>query len=268
MATKIRLKKKYKANILVTGSDGFIGSHLQDLLAMYNYHVYRYDIKVNSTFDINDYASFDAAVKATKPKFIVHLAAVSNRKDVAKNPEQALKTNIIGTFNVLKAAHKYKVKVILASSAATVEPRTSLYAATKSTMEMLATMFDSNVTIARFYNIYGPRSKSVVNKFIYNMKRGRKLILNGNTKRDYMHVLDLCMSLLMIIEAKQQPRFVTIGTGRSVSLNKLVSIIEKEFGRKAEIVRKKPIFEIQESYCDDPYGVYKITLEQGIGGLI
>lgn len=245
--------------IFITGSEGFIGSHLKKQLS----DVIGYDIAISNALDINDSKMLYAAIHDAAPKIIVHLAAVSNRQDVDKDPELALKTNIIGSFNVMRIAHKYHIPVIIASSAATLEPESSLYAMTKMAMESLAWMFEF-VTIARFYNVYGPGSKSVVNKFVKRIRLGREIVLYGNTKRDYIHVDDLVESLISLINAQDRPKSVNIGTGRTTSLNKIVSIIEKELDKKAMIKNLPPVNEIQESRCTVPYGTYKITLEQGI----
>jgi nucleoside-diphosphate-sugar epimerase len=264
MATKMKDKKEV---IFITGSEGFIGSHLTKHLEMLNIEYYSYDRNVHSSLDINDAVTLDNAVAAAKPTIIIHLAAVANVREAEAEPAKALRTNILGSFNVLTVADKRKIPVILASSAAAMEPQSSIYAMSKAAMETLGEMFPE-ATIARFYNIYGKRSKSVVNKFIYNMKRGRKLQLYGNTKRDYIHIEDLIHSIMRLIFAEKRPQRVTIGTGRSVSLQKLVSVIEKEMGKKAIIEQKPPRQEVQESRCTHPYGRYKITLEQGVRSLL
>lgn len=226
-----------------------------------------YDIRNHEFEDINDDNFLDTIVQDFNPSVIVHLAAVSNRRDTDKNPQLAIETNIIGTYNVLKVASKYNIRVILASSAATSEPESSLYAASKDCMERIAALFN-NVIIARFYNVYGPRSKSVVNKFTRNIKAGKPIKLNGNTVRDYIHVDDVIAAILNLIEATKPNIKYDIGTKRSISLKRLVSMIEKIVGKKAKIIQSKPIKEIQRSECLATPTWYKTTLEQGIKKLI
>jgi nucleoside-diphosphate-sugar epimerase len=250
--------------VLVTGSKGFIGSHLMRALGDRGV---AYDIKEHSFMDINNAENLRATIVGVRPSVIVHLAALSNKEEVDHNPDLALRTNIIGTFNVLRLADRYNTRVILASSAATAEPELSLYGTSKDCMERLARMF-TNVTIARFYNVYGPGSKSVVNLFFKSVKSGRIVKLNGNTKRDYIHVDDLVNSLLSLIDAKEPPELVEIGTGRVTSLHKLLSIIKKITGKEPKVKQLKSLKEIQYSQCNNRYGIYKTTLEQGIRGLI
>jgi nucleoside-diphosphate-sugar epimerase len=117
--------------------------------------------------------------------------------------------------------------------------------------------------------VYGDGSKSVVNKFVRAIKSGKIIKVYGNTVRDYIHVDDIVLAILRLIEAKQAPKLVHIGTGRGVSLHKLVSMIQHETGEKARVVHFKPLKEIQVSECSDlSFGFYKTTLERGIRRLI
>lgn len=255
---------KKTRNVLVTGSSGFIGKHL---MASLNGCGVPFDIRKNGFMDVNNAENLKSVIQSFKPKAIVHLAAISNRKSVDNNPELALKTNIIGTFNVLRIAKKYGVRVILASSAAVEVPELSLYGVTKDAMEKIADMFD-NAVIARFYNVYGSKSKSVVNKFVDAALKGKEVVLNGNTTRDYVHVDDVVDKLLSLIDAPQPPHLVEIGTGRAITLNKLVSLVQKETNSELKTWQGEEVREIQHSLCGNKYGQYKVTLEQGIRRLI
>lgn len=257
MATKMKLTNQ----VLCTGSSGFIGTHLMKKLA---YRGVPYDIANHEKQNILDAGVLKKLILMEKPSVIVHLAAISNIDDVNKDPEQALKTNIIGTFNVLRIAHEYGIKVILASSASVVQSELTLYAQTKECMENLAKMFP-NVITARFYNIYGPGSKSVVNKFTERIAKGLPIELYGNTTRDYVYIDDLVDAIMTMINTPEFNSYVEVGTGRSISLNKLVSLIEGIVGKKAHMQKLPEKREIQESECKiTSYGFYKTTIEQGI----
>jgi UDP-glucose 4-epimerase len=259
MATKINNK------VIVTGSKGFIGSHLMKALGSRGYN---FDIRMSQTLDVNNARMLQAMILNVKPKVIVHLAAISSLKDVDRDPEQALKTNIVGTFNVLRLAKKYKVRVILASSGAVHESESSLYAVTKDCVEKLGRMHD-NAIIMRFFNVYGKGSKSVVNKFIKQIKNAKIVTLNGNTTRDYIYIDDVVNAIMRVVDAKEPQSLYEVGTGRGVTLRKLISIIRKETNRPVHMREQKAIKEIQESQCMYPFdGIYKTTLEQGIRRLV
>lgn len=252
--------------ILVTGSKGFIGKHLMKALGDRGIN---YDIKKSSAFDILNTSCLKAVVMADHPKIIVHLAAISSRRACERDPELALKTNIIGTFNVLRFAHAYKIKVILASSAATYFPELSLYGTSKEAMERLASMFPPDeVTVLRFFNVYGQGSKSVVNKFVSAIDAGKEITLNGNTTRDYVHVDDVVASITDLIENFRGGTY-DVGTGKETKLKELVKIIEKIVKKKAKINQGEPIKEIQQSYMSDNTGFRgEILLQEGIRRLV
>lgn len=258
MATKID-------KILVTGGAGFIGKHLMQKLGDRGVS---YDIAQSDLWDINDPLMLEGVIQAFKPRGIIHLAAISNKEDVEANQELALETNVCGTFNVLQAGKRHKIRVVVASSAATAEPDLSLYGTTKECVESLVRLFD-NAIAARLYNVYGSGSKSVVNKFFTRIREEKHVKLNGNTTRDYIYVGDVVDALIDFVSLDVDfPKIIEVGTGRSISLNKLVSILEAVTGKKAKVIHGEAIKEIQDSKCrDTDYLLYKTTLEQGVKNL-
>lgn len=255
---------KLTDKVLVTGSAGFIGTHLMKALGDRGIE---FDLLGSSMMDIVYKPDLEEMIIKHKPQCIVHLAAISSRKAVESNPEEAIRTNITGTYNVLEIAQKYGVRVILASSAAIMEPYSSLYAVTKNTMEDMAGLFDyENIVVTRLYNVYGKGSKSVVNKFYKAIKNSKPVTLNGNTVRDYIHVDDIVKELVRYVDIKSPDPIVLIGTGEATTLKDLVKLIEKRVGKKAKIIQGKSIKEIQESHCYMPLNSF-IELQEGINKL-
>lgn len=247
---------------LITGSMGFIGSHLMKSLGDRGIE---FDIKKSPYFDVNKPANLQAVILKNKPQYIVHLAAISTIQEATKDPELTLKTNIIGTFNVLRLAKKYNIRVILASSAATAQPELSLYGTSKDCMEKIAEMFD-NVCVLRFHNVYGKGGKGVVNKFIRRIKQGKEVKLNGNTTRDYIYIDDVVKVILRTLDMDCPSVVCPIGTGKGISLKELVRKIEKNT-KKAQVKYGEAIREIQKS--ESNMGVVDaISLNEGIRRLI
>lgn len=250
--------------VLVTGSNGFIGSHLMKALGDrgVGFDITNTGSKWNE--NINDYGALEAKIVFEQPEYIIHLAAISNRQDTDKDPQLALRTNIIGTYNVLSVAKKYGIRrVIIASSAATYEPEKSLYGTSKLSMESLANMFD-NAYIVRFYNVYGKGGKGVVNKFVKRIKAGKEITLNGNTTRDYVHVNDVVKTLIMMTETEPL-KIMEVGFGRSYSLKELVKIIERAYKVKAIVKHRPKLYEIQESKMNQTWNTFRnIPLEEGV----
>lgn len=253
---------------LVTGSKGFIGSHLMEQLRpnAVDFDIKRGDVKINE--DVTKIKTLEPVVRYFKPSAIIHLAAISNRDDCIKDPQLALETNIIGTYNVLSVAQKYNVKrVIVASSAAVADPALSLYGVSKEGMEWVCRYFQKqglDVIIARFYNVYGSGSKSVVNQFIERVKKEKPLELNGNTYRDYIHVDDVVKTLVRMIDTPT-PKLIEIGSGHSTSLRDLTKIVRRVSGKQVEVIHKEALDEIQKSQMTVHYNTFKtVSLEEGI----
>ncbi|WP_213818818.1 NAD-dependent epimerase [Garciella nitratireducens] len=161
--------------ILITGSAGFIGFHLSNLLLENNYQVIGidnlndyYDPKLkqarlemleqnnNFTFykvDLKDKAEVDKIFKTYKPEYVINLAAQAGVRYSIKNPYAYVDSNLIGFINILEACRNYPVRHLLYASSSSVyggnkvapfstnhnvDHPVSLYAATKKSNELMA----------------------------------------------------------------------------------------------------------------------------------
>jgi len=187
------MKKTKIKNVLVTGSEGFIGSHLVEKLLNLNYNVkvlvqynsfnsigWLSDIdknlqkKLNITFgDLRDPQCTDKLCKNIDVKF--NLAALISIPYSYNSTKSYIDTNIVGTNNILHSAMKFNVKKFIQTSTSEVygTPKTvpisedhplnaqSPYAATKIASDQLALSFYLSfglpVTIIRPFNTFGPR---------------------------------------------------------------------------------------------------------------
>ena len=199
-----------KSNILITGADGFIGSHLIELLIQTGYKV-RAFVYYNS-FNSNGW--LDTLSEETKSKIeifsgdirdpngvreamigidiVFHLAALIAIPFSYHSPDSYIDTNVKGTLNVLQAARDSKVKRILITSTSEVYgtaqfvPITELhpkqpqspYSASKigadSIAESFYRSFNLPVTIVRPFNTYGPRqsARAVIPTIITQLLNG------------------------------------------------------------------------------------------------
>ena len=228
--------------VLVTGADGFIGSHLVERLlkegaqirAFVYYNAFNHwgwldtfpedrlkEIDV-FTGDIRDPNGVLEAVKDMDVVF--HLAALIGIPFSYHSPDSYVDTNIKGTLNVLQAARKEKVKRVLVTSTSEiygtaqyvpideghpVNPQ-SPYAATKAAADSLALSFyrsfDLPVAIVRPFNTYGPRqsARAIIPTIITQIASGKKSIQLGNLKatRDFTYVTDTVNGFIRLAEAK------------------------------------------------------------------
>jgi len=110
--------------ILVTGGNGFIGSHLCEQLIKTGYDITSLDIKFDSNSKnlkckkrIVDIAKNDSLVDEIRNSdIIIHLAAVSRVDDAQADPIRCFKTNVIGVLKIIEAMKNTKSKLIFSSS--------------------------------------------------------------------------------------------------------------------------------------------------------
>jgi NAD dependent epimerase/dehydratase len=229
--------------VLVTGADGFIGSHLVEQLVSEGYSV-RAMVLYNSigswgwldhsnadvkqsvevvAGDIRDALSVREAMRGCE--IVFHLAALIAIPYSYRAPESYVDTNIKGTLNVLQAARDLgNIKVIQTSTSevygtAQFVPITELhplnaqspYAATKVAADQMALAycrsFEIPVAIVRPFNTYGPRqsARAVIPTIISQIAAGRKQIQLGSCEptRDFNFVLDVVQGFIAIANSEK-----------------------------------------------------------------
>ena len=275
--------------ILVTGGLGFIGSHLLERLIELNYSVSVIDnFTANSGFyplkqvkvyrqDIGHPKVIDLVVKL-QPEVIIHLAA-DNR--VTSTQAEALKSNVIGTFNLLAAGKKVGINQFIFSSSAAVygDPiklplkethptrPISHYGLSKLTGELYCRQYRSDFTasIFRFSNVYGPRQNSgaeggIVAILIDRLLKGKKPIIygGGQQTRDFIFVGDIVEAMILALK-KSQSFTLNLGSHQPTKIITLLTTLSRLIKVKPQFI-KKPFrsMEIKHSLFD--YSLAKKTL--------
>lgn len=232
-----------KINILVTGADGFIGSHLAEALVRQGFHVKAF-VLYNS---FNSWGWLDSCAPDVKGKFdvfvgdirdphgvkeamrgcdaVLHLAALIAIPYSYHSPDTYVDTNVKGTLNVLQAARELGVCRVIHTSTSEVYgtarfvPITedhplqgqSPYSATKIAADQLAYSFFSSfglpVVIARPFNTYGPRqsARAVIPTIITQIANGRRQIKLGavSPTRDFNFVQDTVAGFIAALNSDQ-----------------------------------------------------------------
>ena len=222
-------------NILLTGSDGFIGSHLFYQLKE-EHDVIGFDIK-NGHDILNSELPKDIDL-------VIHLAGLSGVKDSLTRPTEYWKTNVIGTQRLFE--HYENTRIIYASSSTAHEPWKNPYAMSKYSMEQL---FHTNSLGLRFTTAYGPGARK--DMLIPQILKGRVNYINVNHSRDFIHVNDLISAIETVMKIDLRG-VIDIGTGES---NKLVDIVDyfkidydKKMGDETERLDNKADISIMEEY--------------------
>ena len=262
--------------ILVTGGCGFIGSHLVEMLVKNGNKVIcfdRYnpnshwgwlensDVKDDIEIILGDIRDFDSVYDALKGvELVFHLAALIGIPYSYVSPLAYIRTNIEGTYNVLESAKLQGTDQVITTSTSETYGTAqyvpideahplvgqSPYSATKISADHIAfsyfRSFDLPVKIARPFNVYGPRqsARAIIPTIITQILEGKGELRIGNTSptRDLTYVTDTCRAFIEIAEHSELiGDVVNIGTNSEISIQELITKIEKISGRKVKTVQ-------------------------------
>lgn len=260
---------------LVTGADGFIGSHLTELLlnrgyrvkALAQYNSFNYwgwleDIPPCAELeivcgDIRDAHFCDNLTKDVE--IIFHLAALIAIPFSYVAPESYFETNVRGTLNICQSALDNKVPRILCTSTSEVygtaqyvpidekhplQPQ-SPYSASKIGADAIAMSFYNAfglpLTIARPFNTYGPRqsARAIIPTIITQIASGMKEIKLGDVTptRDFNYVSDTCRGFIELANCEGAiGEVVNIGSNYEISILDTLNLIKEIMGRKVQFV--------------------------------
>jgi UDP-glucose 4-epimerase len=229
--------------VLITGSSGYIGSHLCKMLAgMYEVHgldvnmpkapvdrFYKQDI--NRIFDID--IEYDA---------VIHLAALVRVGESEQSPIRYYITNLNGTMNII---NKIKTKNFIFASTGTAQDCSSAYGISKRAAEDVVREYctqhkQQDYTTFRFYNVVGTDGYFPTNpdglmyKLFEATDTGTFTVYgndydvssDGTCIRDYVHVNEICEALKEAIE-KPSNQVECLGHGVGYTVNEIVNLFQK-----------------------------------------
>ena len=258
--------------VVVTGGAGFIGGHLVDRLVERGDEVVVLDnLKRGRTGKLephvrrgrarlveDDIRRFDAVAAAVSGcDAVYHLAAQSNVMGAVTDPDYSVTTNVLGTFNVLRAAAQAGVRRVVFASSREVygEPRTlpageahpllakNPYGASKVAGEAYCRTFVAThglrVDIVRLTNVYGPGdSDRVIPLWLAAAQQGRDLeVYGGQQEIDFLWVGTAVDALLFAAE-HGLPAPVNIGSGVGTKILDLAERVLGATGSKSAVVRR------------------------------
>ncbi|HOL21486.1 MAG TPA: GDP-mannose 4,6-dehydratase [bacterium] len=190
------------------------------------------------------------------PDAIINLAARAGVRASIKDPFVYFKANLEGTLNLLEIAKELGIKkFILASSSSVyagedmpfnenlpVNKPISPYAASKKAAECLCYtyhyLYNIDTTIFRFFTVYGPagRPDMSVFKFIKLIDEGVPLTIfgDGSQKRDFTYVDDIAEGTIRGLDLSGF-NIINLGGNHPYSINEMITLIERELGKKAVI---------------------------------
>ena len=264
--------------VLVTGADGFIGSHLTEMLLKqgaqvralsfynpFNYWGWLEDIPKNENLkvvsgDVRD-TSFCREI-SKDVEIIFHLAALISIPYSYVAPNSYIDTNVKGTLNMCQAALENKVDRIVVTSTSEVYGTAkyvpideshplqaqSPYSASKIGADAIALSFHNAfnlpLTIARPFNTYGPRqsARAVIPTIITQIAAGKKQIKLGDLSptRDFNYVKDTCRGFLYLGDSEKTiGRAVNIGSNYEISIHDTLYLIKELMNSDVEFILDK-----------------------------
>ena len=260
------------ATAIVTGGEGFIGSHVVDALLAEGRRVVVIDdlsagrvANVNEAaelvqVDITDGEALAAAIDAARPAAIFHLAAQASVTASVDDPLRDCRVNVEGTLNVLESARRHGASVVFTSTGGALygdeaplpTPESyaarplSPYGASKLAAEAYVRAWsDAHGTpnaVCRLGNVYGPRQSphgeaGVVAIFSHRLWSGEGLVVygHGSPTRDYVHVHDVVSALIAV---SGRAGTFNVGTGEETDVASLLEHLETASGRSVPVEQR------------------------------
>ena len=260
----------------VTGGAGFIGSHLTKNLVERGNEVIVIDNlntgkkqnveKISKKIDffevdIRDFSAIENILKNVDGIF--HEAALASVQDSFRIPDEFFDVNVNGTENIFKIAKKLGIKVVYASSSSVYGNPISIpikendgknpfnpYAKTKLEDDKLAEKYARNglkVIGLRYFNVFGSgQSKEyagVIKLFLERIQQGLPPLINGDglQVRDFVYVNDVVNANILAMESDVDAEFFNIGTGNTISILDLATMIIKFSGLKLKPIHRPPV---------------------------
>lgn len=251
---------------LVSGSAGFIGSHLCERLLKEGHEVYGVDNFISgknkipgvkfTQGDINDFELMKDLTRGVD--FVFHHAALGSVPRSFKSPQDTNKANVSGFLSILEASLQNNVRSFIYASSSSVygdskiSPKIegqegkllSPYAISKKTNELYAEVLgarkSTSIVGLRYFNIFGSRQDpngpyaAVIPRWINAIKNNEKCVIYGDREisRDFCFVLNAVEANILAAKASfSEPQVFNIACGKSTTLFQLFNMIADILGR-------------------------------------
>jgi len=242
--------------------------------------------------DIENITALKSIFKVHQFNAILNLAARAGVRYSMSHPHVYFTTNVLGTLNLLELAKTHKVnKFVLASTSSlyagqkmpfketlAVNTPISPYAASKKGAEALCYsyhhLYGIDVSIVRYFTVYGPAGRPDMSVFIFTKQidegKPMEVFGDGSQSRDFTYVDDIAAGTIKAIK-NVGFKVINLGGNDPYKLSYMINLIEKNLGKKAQIINKPfHIADIKATWADISEAkktlnwTPKVGLEEGI----
>lgn len=210
--------------------------------------------------DLTDRAVVDQLFADVKFDQVIHLAARAGVRPSLEKPALYQRVNVEGTVNLLEAARLSGVKKLTLASSSSVYgvnskmpfsetdsifTAISPYAASKLACEALGHVYHHtyglDIVMLRFFTVYGPRQRPdlAIRKFTKLISEGKPIPVygDGSSARDHTYVSDIVDGVMACLDREFGYEIFNLGESQTVTLSRLIQLIENAVGKKAVIQR-------------------------------
>ena len=246
-------------NILVTGTTGFIGSHLIKKLTIEGHKVFLFDHS-------------ERCFQKVKIDAVIHLAAKAGIQPKLQNAIDHYNTNVVDTVNLLELCVKYSVKIFVFISSSSIygnqddlptdenantDRPLCHYAATKKAAEISCYpyhhTYGMNIACLRLFTVYGPRQKTemAIPLFVKSIYHDMPITVFSNGYRDYVYIDDVITGIVCAVKNNKGYEVYNIGSGTKTSTLELIALIEELTEKLAEVTYDESQLGYSKDTCAD-----------------
>ncbi len=228
--------------VLVTGHNGFIGSHVYSHLKELGFNVRGIDFPV-------DIGNFSEYCDLYSPKFdvVIHLAAFAALRDSLKNPDKFWENNVVKSQPIFDYCRENNIRLLYASSAGGYGWWMNPYAITKKVNEIQA---PPNSVGMRFFNVWAEEDSR--SDMLYRMLQENTATYLTRHLRDWIHVNDVVSAICCLIPSTVTGS-IDIGTGETTSVLDLAKAMGMDHLPIKEDTPGEP-----DSLCADTRKLYEL----------
>jgi len=224
--------------------------------------------------DISNKKEINTTFSNFNPELVVNLAAQAGVRYSIENPNAYITSNIEGFINILECCRHFEVEGLIYASSSSVygandvipfsvsdrvDKPISIYAATKRSNELMAHsyshLYNLNTTGLRFFTVYGPWGRPDMAMYLFAEKilKGKPIEVynHGEMQRDFTYIDDIVSGVFSAINNNYQCEIFNLGNSHTENLMDMISLLEKEVGKKAIInFKEMQLGDVKKTYAD------------------